>query len=180
MIELPRMEKERYFVAEQVKPYGFKKWTRNCSRQWDVAVTSWPFKRKHKKNDGSVLTGRKHTKIVRPGDVFISSGAPRQCAYESWGCVQKNITLYHNFFRNLNFKNIVNFFKGTCCHLNHLFIFLSSIVMFSFVWIPLWVIKGLTISQNDLLVAAPLFLISFIYSFLDCFSKLLHFFLIFL
>ena len=112
--------------------------------------------------------------------LIISSGAPRQCRYESSGCVRKKITLYRNFFRNLNFKNIANFFKRTCCHLNHLFIFLYSIVMFSFVWIPLWVIKGLTVSQNDLLVTAPLFLISFIYFFLDCFSKLLHLFLIFL
>ena len=43
------------------------------------------------------------------------SGAPRQCAYASSGCVQKKITLYHNFFRNLNFKNIVIFFKRACC-----------------------------------------------------------------
>ena len=65
--------------------------------------------------------------------LIISSGAPRQCRYESSGCVRKKITLYRNFFRNLNFKNIANFFKRTCCHLNHLFIFLYSTVMFSFV-----------------------------------------------
>ena len=31
------------------------------------------------------------------------------------GCDQKKITPFRNFFRNLNFKNIVNFFKRTCC-----------------------------------------------------------------
>ena len=29
--------------------------------------------------------------------------------------IWKKITLYRNFFRNLNFKKIVNFFKRTCC-----------------------------------------------------------------
>ena len=43
------------------------------------------------------------------------SGAPRQCVSASSGCVQKKITLYHNSFRNLNFKNIVIFFKRACC-----------------------------------------------------------------
>ena len=38
----------------------------------------------------------------------------RQCAYASLGCDKKKITLYRNFFRNLNFKNTVNFFKRTC------------------------------------------------------------------
>ena len=51
---------------------------------------------------------------------IISSGFPRQCAYASSGYVQKKITLYRNFSRNLNFKNIVLFFKRTCClSLNH-------------------------------------------------------------
>ena len=36
--------------------------------KWHVADTPYPFKRKHKKNSRSVLTGRKQTKIVRPGD----------------------------------------------------------------------------------------------------------------
>ena len=30
-------------------------------------------------------------------------------------CDQKKITSSRNFFRNLNFKNIVNFFNRTCC-----------------------------------------------------------------
>ena len=30
------------------------------------------------------------------------------------GCDKKKITLHRYFFRNLNFKNIVNFFKKTC------------------------------------------------------------------
>ena len=48
---------------------------------------------------------------------FSSSTLPstRQCAYASSGCDKKKITLYRNFFRNLNFKNTVNFFKRTCC-----------------------------------------------------------------
>ena len=46
--------------------------------------------------------------------LMISSCAPRQCACASSGCVQGKITLYRNFFRNLNFKNIVIFFKRTC------------------------------------------------------------------
>ena len=62
------MEKERYFAADQVNGYGFKKLTRDCNWQWHVADTPQPFKRKHKKNSGSLLTGRKHIKIVRPGD----------------------------------------------------------------------------------------------------------------
>ena len=78
MIELPRMEKEQYFAADQVKGYGFKKSTRNCSWQWDVADTPQPFKPKHKKNSGSVLTGRKHTKIVRPGDVYLNWETPNK------------------------------------------------------------------------------------------------------
>ena len=32
------------------------------------------------------------------------------------GCDLKKITPYRKFFRNLNFKNIVNFLKRTCCH----------------------------------------------------------------
>ena len=32
-------EKERYFAADQVDGYGFKKWTRDCSWQWHVADT---------------------------------------------------------------------------------------------------------------------------------------------
>ena len=31
------MEKERYFAADQVKGYGFKKGTRDRSCQWHVA-----------------------------------------------------------------------------------------------------------------------------------------------
>ena len=31
--------------------------------------------------------------------------------YENSDCDQKEITLYRNFFRNLNFKNIVNFLR---------------------------------------------------------------------
>ena len=48
---------------------------------------------------------------------FFSSStllSTRQCAYASSGCDKKKITLYRNFFRNLNFKNTVNFFKRTC------------------------------------------------------------------
>ena len=57
---------------------------------------------------------------VQPSCFFFSSSsllstrATRQCAYASSGCDQKKITLYRNFFRNLNFKNIVNFLKRTC------------------------------------------------------------------
>ena len=39
-----------------------------------------PFKRKHKKNSGSVLTRRKHTKYVRPGDVSPDKSG-RDCRY---------------------------------------------------------------------------------------------------
>ena len=34
------------------------------------------------------------------------------------GCDQKKITPYRKFFRNLNFKNIVNFYKRTCCDID--------------------------------------------------------------
>ena len=44
--------------------------------------------------------------------LIISLGAPDQCAYTSLGCFQKKITPYRNFFRNLNFKNIVIFLRG--------------------------------------------------------------------
>ena len=44
----------------------------------------------------------------------LSTRATHQCAYASSACDQKKITLYRNFFRNLNFNNIVNFFKRTC------------------------------------------------------------------
>ena len=46
---------------------------------------------------------------------LLSTRATRQCADASSGCDKKKITLYRNFFRNLNFKNIVNFFKRICC-----------------------------------------------------------------
>ena len=45
---------------------------------------------------------------------LLSTCALRQCAYGSSDCAQKKITVYRNFFRNLNFKNIVIFFKKTC------------------------------------------------------------------
>ena len=57
---------------------------------------------------------------VQPSCFFFSSScllstrARRQCAYASSGCDQEKITLYRNFFRNLNFKNIV---KTICCSL---------------------------------------------------------------
>ena len=44
--------------------------------------------------------------------LIISSGSPRLCEYSASGCVQKKFTQYRNFFRNLNFKNIVIFLKG--------------------------------------------------------------------
>ena len=34
------------------------------------------------------------------------------------GCDQKKITPYRKFFRNLNFKNIVNFYKRKCCDID--------------------------------------------------------------
>ena len=40
-----------------------------------------------------------------------------QCVYASSDCDQKKNTLYHNFLGNLNFKNIIIFFKRTCCTL---------------------------------------------------------------
>ena len=58
---------------------------------------------------------------VQPSCFFFSSScllsarAARQYAYASSGCYKKKITLYRKFFRNLNFKNIVIFFKRTCC-----------------------------------------------------------------
>ena len=62
----------------------------------------------------------RRTSNVQPSCFFFSSSAPlstrarRQCAYASSGCDQEKITLYRNFFRNLNFKNIV---KTICCSL---------------------------------------------------------------
>ena len=57
---------------------------------------------------------------VQPSCFFFSSSsllstrATRQCAYASSGCDKQKITLYRKFFRNLDFKNIVNFLKRTC------------------------------------------------------------------
>ena len=57
---------------------------------------------------------------VQPSCFLFSSSsllltrATRQCAYASSGRDKKKITLYRNIFRNLNFKNILNFFKRTC------------------------------------------------------------------
>ena len=62
----------------------------------------------------------RRTSNVQPSCFFFSSSAllstraRRQCAYASSGCDQEKITLYRNFFRNLNFKNIV---KTICCSL---------------------------------------------------------------
>ena len=59
----------------------------------------------------------------------ISSGATRQCAYASSGCGQKKITLYRNFFRNLNFKNIVIFFKRACCVFANIYTFKNILIV---------------------------------------------------
>ena len=70
------MEKERYFAADQVKGYGFKKWTKDYSWHWHVADRPYPFKRQHKKNSGSVLTWRKHTETVRLVDGCLNWETP--------------------------------------------------------------------------------------------------------
>ena len=49
-------KKEWHVAADQVKGYGFKKWTKDCSWQWHVVDTPYLIKRKQKKNSGSVLT----------------------------------------------------------------------------------------------------------------------------
>ena len=55
------------------------------SEQEIAADKPLSFKRKHKKNSGSVLTRRKHTKFVRPGDVCLNWETPdksgRDCRY---------------------------------------------------------------------------------------------------
>ena len=43
-------------------------------------------------------------------EIIIIIPTRRQCAYASSGCDKKKIMLYRIFFRNLNFKNTVNFF----------------------------------------------------------------------
>ena len=49
--------------------------------------------------------------------MFLLTCALCQCVYASSDCDQKKNTLYHNFLGNLNFKNIIIFFKRTCCTL---------------------------------------------------------------
>ena len=90
------MEKEQYFAADHVKGYGFKKWTRDCSWQWHVTDAPWPFKRKHKKNSGSLLTGRKHTKIVRLGDGCLNWETPDKSG--RLDTYAKEIYYYLDFF----------------------------------------------------------------------------------
>ena len=55
------MKKEQCFAADAMA---------SKSEREIAADRPLPFKRKHKKNSGSVLTRRKHTKYVRPGDVY--------------------------------------------------------------------------------------------------------------
>ena len=50
-------------------------------------------------------------------NMFLLTCALCQCVYASSDCDQKKNTLYHNFLGNLNFKNIIIFFKRTCCTL---------------------------------------------------------------
>ena len=53
---------------------------------------------------------------------FFPSHHPLDCQHvlrinvrtQAQAVIRKKITLYCNFFRNLDFKNIVNFFKRTC------------------------------------------------------------------
>ena len=75
MIEPPN-GKRAIFAADLLKVYDFKKWMRDCSLQWHMADTPEPFKRKHKKNSDLMLTRRKHTKIVRPGDGCLNWETP--------------------------------------------------------------------------------------------------------
>ena len=62
------------------------------------------------------LSHKKNLPGYRPFCLFLWY-APRHMHAQHFclGCDQKKITPYLNFFRNLNFKNIVNFFKRTCC-----------------------------------------------------------------
>ena len=46
------------------------------------------------------------------------------------GCDQKKITSYRNFFRNLDFKNIVNFFNRTCWQIRFQQIFFCLLTVF--------------------------------------------------
>ena len=59
------MEKERDLAANHVKSYGFK---REISADNNMWLTHSSHLKVKKKNSGSLQTGKKHTKIVRPGN----------------------------------------------------------------------------------------------------------------
>ena len=60
-----------------------------------MADTPQLFKRKHKKNSDLVLTGRKHTKIVRPGDGCLNWETPDKSG--RLGTYAKEIYYYLEF-----------------------------------------------------------------------------------
>ena len=61
-----------------------------------MAGTPQPFKRKHKNNSGSLLTGRKDTKIVKPGDDCLNWKTPDTS--RRLGTYAKEIYYYPDFF----------------------------------------------------------------------------------
>ena len=72
-----------------------------------------PFKGKYKKNSGSGLTRRKHTKIRRPGDVCINWETPSKSGRVGRYAVQRKMS-------NVNDSVGVKFLTRLCLGFNHL------------------------------------------------------------